>query len=146
MGTMDAAVFAERVMAVERHLKRVAEKLPQAPGDLAPGSDAADSVVLHLWQALQIVIDLAMSACAKLSLGTPATYADAFRRLSRAGVIDSDLGERLARAAGFRNIIVHAYEGLDLVRVHAIASHGPNDLRAFLLAMRDRVVLRPTPR
>lgn len=33
--------------------------------------------------------------------------------------------------------LVHAYGRLDLSRVHAIAQHGPHDLRAFLAALRD---------
>jgi uncharacterized protein YutE (UPF0331/DUF86 family) len=53
-------------------------------------------------------------------------------------VLDSALADRLARAAGFRNLIVHAYADLDLRRVHTIATVGPPDLRAFLIAPRDR--------
>ena len=41
------------------------------------------------------------------------------------------------RAAGFRNAIAHAYENLDLGRVHEAASKGPDDLRAFLGAIAE---------
>jgi uncharacterized protein YutE (UPF0331/DUF86 family) len=95
--------------------------------------------VLHLWQATQIVIDLAMSACLVLRLGTPSSYADAFRRLERADVVGADLADRLVRAAGFRNLVAHAYESLDLKRVHAAATHGPADLLRFLGHLRDQV-------
>lgn len=57
--------------------------------------------------------------------------------LAEAGVIDTELAERLARAAGFRDLVVHAYGRLDLLRVHVIARNGPDDLRAFLAALRD---------
>jgi uncharacterized protein YutE (UPF0331/DUF86 family) len=134
----DTAVLAERAMAVERHLRRVAERLPPSPSELQPATDASDAVVLHLWQATQIVIDLAMSACLRLKLGTPASYADAFRLLQRAGVIDARLADRLVRAAGFRNVVAHAYESLDMARVHDAAMHGPRDLLAFLARLRDR--------
>lgn len=127
-------------MAVERHLKRVAEKLPAEATALRPLSDASDSVILHLWQATQIVIDLAMAACLSLDLGTPDSYADAFRRLHGAAILDEGLTERLARAAGFRNVVAHAYESLDMARVHQAASTGPPDLRSFLAAVRDRVL------
>ena len=50
-------------MAVERHLRRVSERLPVSVTDMPPASDASDAVILHLWQATQIVIDLAMAAC-----------------------------------------------------------------------------------
>jgi uncharacterized protein YutE (UPF0331/DUF86 family) len=93
--------------------------------------------VLNLWQAIQIVIDLAASSCVRLGLGSPPTYGDAFRLLAGAEIIDSGLADRLARAAAFRNLLVHAYASLDLARVHAIALDGPDDLRAFLAAVRD---------
>lgn len=135
MSALDREVLAEKAAAVERHLARVASKLPADA--LSPGSDACDSVVLHLWQAVQIVIDLGVSACVKLGLGAPPTYGDAFARLAGAGHIDRALADRLARAAGFRNVVAHAYEALDLARVHAAATHGPADLRAFLARLRS---------
>lgn len=126
-------------MAVERHLRRVAERLPATAVELAPATDASDAVLLHLWQATQIVIDLAMAACLRWSLGTPSSYADAFRLLQRAGVLaDAGLADRLIRAAGFRNLVAHAYDILDMTRVHAAATRGPADLRAFLAVLRDR--------
>jgi len=126
-------------MAIERHLARVADRLPRNSETFKPATDASDAVILHLWQATQIVIDLATTACLHFKLGVPATYADAFRRLSDAGVIESDLAVRLGRAAGFRNVVAHAYDQLDMARVHRAASEGPHDLRAFLANLRDRL-------
>lgn len=135
--TMDRTLLAERTAVVERHLRRVHEKLPTDPGELKPMTDASDAVILHLYQAVQIVIDLAVSACVRLGLGAPATYAEAFRKLATAGYLDDAIAERLARSAGFRNVIAHAYEQLDLARVHRAATEGAGDLRAFLAKMRD---------
>lgn len=134
----DRELLAERAAAVVRHLDRVAGHLPADPADVAPLSSQTDTVVLHLWQAVQVVIDLAVSSCVRLGLGSPATYADAFRLLAGAGVIDAGVADRLARAAGFRNLLVHADATLDLRRVHAIATDGPADLRAFLAALREQ--------
>jgi uncharacterized protein YutE (UPF0331/DUF86 family) len=135
---IDAEVLAERTTAIERHLKRVADCLPARPEDLRPLTDASDAVVLHLWLAVQIAVDLAVHACVRLGLGSPPTYADAFRRLENAGILDSRLATALVRAAGFRNVVAHAYEGVDLLRVHAAASTGPADLRAFLTKIAAR--------
>ena len=130
-------LLAERAATVRRHLDRVADRLPQDPADLVPMTDATDAVVLHLWQAIQVVIDTAVSSCVTMGLGSPATYGDGFRALGRYGVLDVALAERLARAAAFRNLLVHAYGELDLRRVHVIASEGEADLLAFLAALRD---------
>jgi uncharacterized protein YutE (UPF0331/DUF86 family) len=137
--SLDRNVLAERASAVERHLARVASKLPAAPSDLLPASDTSDAVILHLWQATQIVIDLALGTCAQLELGAPSGYAEAFKKLSAANVIDPELARRLLAATGFGNVIAHAYESLDMERVHQAASRGPADLRAFLVALRAHV-------
>jgi len=73
---LDRAVLAERVSALERHLARVADRLPATPEELAASRDRTDAVILHLWQATQIAIDLAVSACAVGHLGTPQGYGD----------------------------------------------------------------------
>jgi uncharacterized protein YutE (UPF0331/DUF86 family) len=44
---------------------------------------------------------------------TPQSYAGAFIALAAAGVLDGELAQRMALAAGFRNRIVRAYEGLE---------------------------------
>jgi len=126
------AILAEKTAAVERHLRRVADRLPKDPGELAPMSDRSDAIILHLWQTVQIVIDLAVSTCVRLGLGSPPSYDEAFRKLADARVIESSLAERLTRAAGFRNVVAHAYETLDMNRVFFAATQGPADLRAFL--------------
>jgi uncharacterized protein with HEPN domain len=75
---LDRAVLAERTQAINRHLERVAEKLPPTPEGLQSSRDAS------------------------------------------------------VRAAGFRNVVAHAYETLDLARVHQAATKGPADLLAFV--------------
>lgn len=135
-------VLAERAAAVRRHLDRVRSRLPEQPDGLEPMSDVTDAVVLHLWQAIQIVIDTAVSACVSAGLGSPTSYGEAFRSLGRHGMLDPELAQRLARAAAFRDLIVHASAELDLRRVHEAATRGPDDLLAFLVALRDHRLRR----
>jgi uncharacterized protein YutE (UPF0331/DUF86 family) len=128
-------LLAERTSTVRRHLARVAARLPAEPSGLMPASDASDSVILHLWQATQVVIDLAVAASVKFNCGSPQSYADAFRRLEGAGIIDHRLATTLIKAAGFRNVVAHAYDTLDMARVHRAATDGPADLLGFLAAL-----------
>ena len=60
------------------------------------------------------------------------------KTVEQAGVLDARLAAVLVRAAGFRNVVAHAYDTLDMARVHAAARNGPADLRAFLAVLRDR--------
>lgn len=70
-------------------------------------------------------------------LGQPGSLADLFELLGQHRILDADLVQRLRRAAGVRNIIVHEYVKLDLALVHRIALNGLSDLDAFLLAIAD---------
>ena len=56
-----------------------------------------------------------------------------------AGGIAGGLAAGLSRAAGFRNVVAHAYDQLDMVRVFRAAKDGPADLRALLAALRNRL-------
>ena len=138
MSVLPHDLLAEKAAAIERHLARVDSHVPPAPALLEPGTDATDVVVLHLWQAVQIAIDLAIATVVRLAEPAPATYADAFRALARRQILPEPLAQRLVRAAGFRNRVVHAYEGIDLAMVTQTARTGPADLRAFLACLRDR--------
>ncbi|HWB14798.1 MAG TPA: HepT-like ribonuclease domain-containing protein [Vicinamibacterales bacterium] len=47
----------------------------------------------------------------------------------------ANLPDRLVRAAGFRNVVAHAYERLDMARVYRAATTGPANLFAFVGAI-----------
>ena len=48
------------------------------------------------------------------SAWTPEDYGSTFTLLAQMGVIDRQLAERLKRAAGLRNVIVHGYVDVDV--------------------------------
>jgi uncharacterized protein YutE (UPF0331/DUF86 family) len=135
MTALDKEILVERIQAVERHLKRVRDNLPASESEFIPASNASDAVILHLWQAIQLTIDTALSSCVHLNLGSPVSYADSFLRLAKAGVLEQELAVRLSHAAGFRNRLVHSYEDLDLQKIYKIAQTGSRDLLAFFAAV-----------
>ncbi|HTG34292.1 MAG TPA: DUF86 domain-containing protein [Thermoanaerobaculia bacterium] len=139
MSRLDRALLAEKAAAIERHLDRVRQRLPGDAEELLPMTDASDAIILHLWQSVQSVIDLAGSACLHFHLGTPQSYGEAFQRLADAGFLKPELAGRLTQAVGFRNVIAHAYDKLDMNRVYRAAREGPADLRAFLAALAERL-------
>lgn len=61
--------------------------------------------------------DLAQHLCASEGWGPPSDNGDAMRLLARHGVVPGELGDDLARAVGFRNLLVHQYARVDDERV-----------------------------
>ena len=64
------------------------------------------------------------------------TYADTFLKASQAALISADLAQRLLPAAGLRNRLVHDYDTLDPVRIHAAIQTALNDLGDLLDELR----------
>lgn len=85
--------------------------------------------------ALQIVIDLGAHLVGELGLPPPADYRGVFPSLRDGGVISGELAERLAAAAGLRNLLVHGYADLDDRQVWRSLAR-LDDLRAFAAAAR----------
>jgi uncharacterized protein YutE (UPF0331/DUF86 family) len=69
--------------------------------------------------AIEAVLDVAHHLLASELWGPAEDSAGAVRLLARHGVLTSELAERLARAAGFRNLLVHGYAEIDDDRVVA---------------------------
>ena len=100
---------------------------------LADGAVQAQ-VERHLQLAIQSAIDIAVHILAEDSASTPETYGAAFTAMADAEVIPADLAGGLRRAAGLRNILVHAYLDVDPKQVwDQLQDIG--DLRAFAAAV-----------
>lgn len=52
---------------------------------------------------------------------------------------DRDLGERLAKMAGFRNVLVHGYDDVDLAVVEDLVRHRLGDLLEFVATVQKRL-------
>ena len=107
------------------------------PGDLERDRDRRNMVLHALLVAIQSAIDLAHRLIAERRLRRPDTYREAFEILDHAGLVSSDLAERLADLSGFRNVLVHVYFHLDLARAYAILQDDSRALEEFAGVVRD---------
>jgi uncharacterized protein YutE (UPF0331/DUF86 family)/predicted nucleotidyltransferase len=95
---------------------------------------------LHTLQiAIQAALDVASHIVSDARLGEPETNRELFERLARHGWLPVDLAATMARMAGFRNIVVHGYGGVNLEIAKDIVEHRLSDLTAFATAIRARL-------
>lgn len=88
--------------------------------------------------AIEACVDAAQHVCSAQGWGPPADNGDAMRVLGRHGVLDPELADRLRRAVGFRNVLVHEYvEVDDDVVLARLADH--RDLAAFVAALSSMI-------
>lgn len=88
--------------------------------------------------AIQAALDVASHIVSDRRLGEPRTNRELFDLLARDGWIDAPLTATLRNMAGFRNVLVHGYDDVDLAVVKDVLSHHLGDLSAFVAAVRRR--------
>ena len=109
-----------------------------------PSEIATDRVqerfVEHTLQiAIQAVIDVASHIVSDERLGEPRTNRELVDLLEQNHWITPDLGLTTRQMVGFRNIVVHGYEVVDLGIVRDIVEHRLDDLLSFVAAIRARL-------
>lgn len=89
--------------------------------------------------AIQAALDAASHIVSDERLGEPRSNRELFDLLARAGFLGDDLAARLQDMAGFRNILVHGYDSVDLAIVRDVVENRLDDLLAFVTAIRTRL-------
>jgi uncharacterized protein YutE (UPF0331/DUF86 family) len=89
--------------------------------------------------AIQAALDAASHVVSDERLGEPRTNRELFDLLARAGHLPPALAKSLRDMAGFRNILVHGYQDIDLAILADVVANRLGDLLAFVGVMRDRL-------
>ena len=90
-----------------------------------------DAIAANLQRAAEQVIDLANHVIRKGKLGLPKESKESFEILARAKVIPQELADKLKGMVGFRNIMVHQYQELDIRIMVDVIEHHLDDLVVF---------------
>ncbi|MCC6019911.1 MAG: DUF86 domain-containing protein [Thermoproteaceae archaeon] len=95
------------------------------------------NAALHLLQtSIQAVIDAGMHLLAELGAEPPSRYTDVPRRLKELGVLAEKDAEGLRRVIGFRNVVVHGYEDLNIELVRRVLDDRLyRDLQKYMAAI-----------
>lgn len=127
----DAYILARSLADLRDAVARIQSVLPADLPEFERDRTVREVVVLNLFVALQNCLTIATHWLADARLDVPPGYREAMLALRDRGVLEADLSERLAAAAGLRNLIAHRYGVLDWKRVHEIAATRLSDLLAF---------------
>ena len=124
-------VLVNKVAIIERCLLRIEDEYLGYEDELEINYTRQDSIILNLQRACEASIDAAMHIVRVRKLGVPQETRDAFDMLGEAGIIESDLRDRLKAMVGFRNVAVHDYRKLNLEIVRAVVEKRLGDFREF---------------
>ena len=123
-------VVINKVQSIQRCVKRAREEYGRAENFITDYT-RQDAAMLNVLRACELSIDLAAFVISRRKLGVPTSSREAFELLRDAGLISSQLCDRLLKMVGFRNIAVHAYQSLDMKIVASVIQKDLDDLLAF---------------
>lgn len=96
------------------------------------GNDVLLSAVERNFQvAIECILDIGNHLIAEKGFESPEDSEDIIRILGEEGVIPQAFAEQTKGIAGFRNILVHEYTGVDYQILYSYLVHRLNDLREF---------------
>lgn len=96
--------------------------------------------IAHTLQlAIQAALDSASHIVSDQRLGEPRTNRELFDLLAKGGWLSSELTATLRDMAGFRNIVVHGYETVDVNILRDIVENRLDDLLDFSRSIRLRL-------
>ncbi len=97
--------------------------------------DRQESVLFNLQMAVQNCIDMAAHIVSEEGLGVPGSTNEMFYLLEENGYLHYSLTEKMVKAVGFRNLLVHQYGRVELKQVYELAQKDVEDLEEFLAAI-----------
>lgn len=132
-------VMINKIQSIQRCIKRAKEEYRLAGSDFRVDYSRQDAAILNITRACEQAIDLANLVIKERKLGIPNESRESFSRLEKAALISQDLCERLQRMVGFRNIVIHEYQQVDMGIVQTIIESGLDDLLTFTDVMIERL-------
>jgi uncharacterized protein YutE (UPF0331/DUF86 family) len=133
----DAALIAKKLALIETC---VADLRRLARPDALKTDIREQRFVEHTLQiAIQAALDTASHIVSDLRLGEPRSSRELFDLLERNGWLPTPVAAILRNMVGFRNILVHGYDDIDLEIVRNVLETHLDDLLVFVGVIRDRL-------
>jgi uncharacterized protein YutE (UPF0331/DUF86 family) len=129
------AVIENKLSSIRRYLDILASYRTVSLEEVESDTTLRGAIERYLYLLAQAAIDLADAFIAFRKLRKPATMAESFAILQEAGLLSRELAARLARMAGFRNILAHDYERLDYRIVLDVLHHHLRDVEDLVDAV-----------
>ena len=139
---VDKDLIIAKASSVKGHLNRIKEKRKTDLETFLKDLDRQESILFNLQMSIQNCIDIAAHITSEEGLGVPGSTSEMFYMLEDNGYISVDITEKMVKAVGFRNFIVHEYGNVELKQVFEVANKEIEDLENFLLSIFSKLALK----
>lgn len=131
MSTKEA--IENKISYIEERLKAIADRYKGATLEkLRQDPVLREAVERSLYVIAQAAIDLAEAMVAYRNLRKPTTMREAFDILVEDKILPEDFGSSFAKIVGFRNVLAHGYEEVDVAILHDVLQNKTDEIKEFI--------------
>ena len=134
---VNRSIILKKISYIRHNLSRLGDKVNISLDSFKKDLDIQDVVLHNLQHAVQGCIDIGSHIISDEGWGVAGGLNEIFYILNEKGVIKRGLTERMVSMVGFRNILVHEYEDVDLDIVYNILQSRLKDIDEYLLVIVD---------
>jgi len=125
-------IIKTKMKEMEESLRLIEGNMPETFEKFAVLGLVKDGIYKRVEFCIQNVLDICAIINSDLELGIPSSEEEIAENLVKNGILSTDLGERVKRMKGFRNILVHRYGRIDDEVAFETIKEGINDFRTFM--------------
>jgi uncharacterized protein YutE (UPF0331/DUF86 family) len=136
---VDKDVILAKIGSIKKYLKRINNVSSITLEAFLDDINVQDIILFNIQLAVQNCIDVAAHIVSEEDMGIPGSANEMFYLLEENQYINNLLTEKMVKAVGFRNLIVHEYGKLDLKRAYDISQNDISDLDDFFKAIIKKI-------
>ena len=129
---VDHDLVISKAGSIRRHLRRISEKGRVNVETFLSDIDRQEVISFNLHLAVENCTDLAAHIISEEGLGVPGSASEMFYLLEENGYLNMQLTEKMIKAVGLGNLIVHEYDKIDLNRLFDIVRRDTKDINDFV--------------
>lgn len=130
---VDQDLIVSKAGLVQKHLNRIEKKRGDDLNTFLANQDLQDIVFFNLHTVIQNCIDIAAHIISEEGLGVPGSISEMFYTLEESSYLSAAMTEKMVKAVGLRNLLVHEYGKIDLKHIFKISREDVYDLKEFLV-------------
>lgn len=138
---VDPALVLRKISRVRNNLSRLRKREKISLKSFKEDLDIQDIVLHNLQLTIQGCIDIGSHIISEEGWGIVGSLSEIFYILREKGVINSELAEKMISMTGFRNILIHEYDEVNLNIVHDILQNHLIDIDEFLFSVANHFKL-----
>jgi uncharacterized protein YutE (UPF0331/DUF86 family)/predicted nucleotidyltransferase len=128
---VEERVVNERLAYIDAMLARLKSRRSLSLAEFQAGEDRRNATLYELQTCIEAMTDIGNHLIAAAGLRKPKDRGEIMLILAEAGIIGEPLAQRLVKAIGLRNVLVHGYLDLVVDMVYQTIQENLGDIEAF---------------